>query len=68
MRLFEHLEGALDARGFFPTPEMRPRMVQNMRSMFERISLTHQDVQTLRGVVRTLTDEPHRRRARRSAN
>ena len=55
LRFFEHLEGALDARDFFSTPEMRPRMVRNMRTMFERISLTHQDVQTLRGVVRTLT-------------
>ena len=55
VRFFEHLEGALDERGFFPTPQMRPRMVRNMRTMFERISLTHQDVQTLRGVVRALT-------------
>ena len=57
VRFFEHLEGALDARRFFPTPEMRPRMVQNLRSMFERIALTRQDVQTLRGVVRALTGE-----------
>ena len=62
LHLFEHLEGALDDRDFFPTPEMRPRMVQNMRTMFERISLTRQDVQTLRGVVRALTGEPSRQR------
>ena len=55
LRFFEHLEGALDARGFFSTSEMRPRMVLNMRTMFERIALTRQDVQTLRGVVRALT-------------
>ena len=36
-------------------------MVQNMRTMFERISLTRQDVQTLRGVVRALTGKPRRR-------
>ena len=57
LHFFEHLEGALDAREFFPTSEMRPRMVLNMRTMFERISLTHQDVQTLRGVVRALTEK-----------
>ena len=57
LHFFEHLEGALDAREFFPTPEMRPRMVLNMRTMFERISLTRQDVQTLRGVVRALTEK-----------
>ena len=61
LHFFEHLEGALDERRFFATPEMRPKMVQNMRTMFERISLTHQDVQTLRGVVRALTGEPRRR-------
>ena len=60
LHFFAHLEGALDERRFFATPEMRPKMVQNMRTMFERISLTRQDVQTLRGVVRALT-EPHRR-------
>ena len=61
LHFFEHLEGALDEHDFFPTPEMRPRMVLNMRTMFERISLTRQDVQTLRGVVRALTGKPHRR-------
>ena len=67
VRLFEHLEGALDERGFFPTPQMRPRMVRNMRTMFERISLTHQDVQTLRGVVRALTG-PRRGQPPRATN
>jgi len=62
LHFFRHLEGALDDRDFFPTPEMRPKMVQNMRTMFERISLTRQDVQTLRGVVRALTGERLRRR------
>ena len=62
LHFFRHLEGALDDRDFFPTPEMRPKMVQNMRTMFERMSMTRQDVQTLRGVVRTLTGERTRRR------
>lgn len=61
LHFFRHLEGALDERDFFPTPEMRPKMVQNMRTMFERTSLTRQDVQTLRGVVRALTGELPRR-------
>ncbi len=62
LHFFRHLEGALDDRDFFPTAEMRPKMVQNMRTMFERISMTRQDVQTLRGVVRSLTGERPRRR------
>lgn len=57
LHFFEHLEGALDARRFYPTAEMRPKMVLNMRAMFERIGLTRQDVQTLRGVLRALTGE-----------
>ncbi len=68
LHLFEHLEGELDARGFYPTPEMRPRMVLNMRNMFERISLTRQDVQTLRGVVRALTGGRPRREPPGSAD
>ena len=36
-------------------------MVLNMRTMFERVSLTRQDVQTLRGVVRALTGGQPRR-------
>ena len=68
VHFFEHLEGALDARSFYPTPEMRPKMVLNMRTMFERISLTRQDVQTLRGVVRALTGEGPRGRPPGTAN
>ena len=62
LTFFEHIEDALDARGFYPTPEMRPKMVRNMRSMFERIALTRQDVQTLHGMVRSLGGEPPRHR------
>ena len=51
---FEHLERALDQRGFYPTPEMRPKMARNMRNMFQRVQLTQQDVQTLFGIVREL--------------
>ena len=60
LSFFEHLESALDARDFYSTPEMRPKMVRNMRSMFERISLTRQDVQTLYGIVRSLGEDPPR--------
>ena len=52
---FRHLEGALDVCGFYPTPEMRPSMVRNMRSMFARIAPTRQDIQTLHGMVRALS-------------
>ncbi len=58
---FRHLESTLETHGFYPTPEMRPKMARNMRAMFERMQLTRQDVQTLFGMVRALA-EPRRPR------
>ncbi len=51
---FEHLEGALDEAGFLFPPEKRPTMVRNLRNMWHRMELTHQDVQTLRGMIVSL--------------
>ncbi len=51
---FEFLDQALDERGFYPTAEMRPAMVRNIRAMFSRIELTRQDVQTLYGMIKKL--------------
>lgn len=52
--LFEHLEGCLDAKGFYAVPEKRPKMVQNLRNIFQRSGLSEQEVRTLRGVIRCL--------------
>ena len=51
---FEHLEGELDRLGFFGSPEKRPIMVQNLRTMFLRLGATEQEVRTLRGIVKAL--------------
>jgi tRNA/rRNA methyltransferase len=51
---FEHLEKELDHSGFFNPPEKRPTMVQNLRSMFTRLSPSEQEVRTLRGLVKAL--------------
>jgi tRNA/rRNA methyltransferase len=59
-RLFEHLEGALDARGFFKTEEKKPRMVLNLRAVLHRAQLSHQEVETLRGVIAALTEREPR--------
>jgi len=56
------LEGALDTREFFPTPEMRPTMVQNLRAMIERILPSQQEIQTLFGIVKALQRPPGPRR------
>lgn len=55
VNFFEHLEAELDRQGFFSSPEKRPSVVQNLRSMFTRAGLTEQEVKTLRGIVATLS-------------
>ena len=55
MGFFEHLEGELDAAGFYKTAEKKPGMVRNMRNLYQRANLTEQEVQTLRGMVASLT-------------
>jgi tRNA/rRNA methyltransferase len=59
---FEHLEGALDAVGFFWPPEKRPSSVRNLRNIFHRLQATEQDVRTLRGVVAALAKGPSGKR------
>ncbi len=51
---FEHIEGELDAGGFFTAPDKRPSVVQNLRSMFVRMGATEQEIRTLRGIVKAL--------------
>ncbi len=51
LAFFDHLERALDDAGFLFPPEKRPAMVRNLRNMWHRVALTHQDVQTLRGII-----------------
>jgi tRNA/rRNA methyltransferase len=60
IRLFEHLESALDATGFFRPPEKRPHTVESLRSMLQRAGFSEQEVRTLRGVVSSLEKRPTR--------
>jgi tRNA/rRNA methyltransferase len=53
--LYEHLEGELDAAGFFHPPEKRPSMIRNLRSALSRAQMTDQEVRTFRGVVTALS-------------
>ena len=55
---FEHLERELDACGFLFPPEKRDTMVNNIRTMFTRMSPTEQEVRTLRGIVANLRRGP----------
>lgn len=56
VRLFEQLEGELDRTGFLQPPERRMAMVRTLRNMLQRFGMTDQDVRTLRGVIKALTD------------
>jgi tRNA/rRNA methyltransferase len=56
---FEHLEAELEAKDYFKSPEKRPSMVQNMRTMFTRMGATEQEIRTLRGIVKALV-QPRR--------
>lgn len=55
---FEHLERELDACGFLFPPEKRDTMVNNIRTMFMRMTPTEQEVRTLRGIVKILRRGP----------
>lgn len=58
--MFEHLEGALDAAGFFRPPERKPHLSLAIRAMFQRAGLTEQEVRTLRGMIAALERRPTR--------
>ena len=52
--LFQHLESELERMGFFKSPDKRPTVVNNLRTMFTRLGPTEHEVRTLRGIVATL--------------
>jgi tRNA/rRNA methyltransferase len=58
--LFEHLEETLDRAGFFTAPDKRPTVINNLRSMLGRGTLSSQEVRTLRGVISSI-DRKHQR-------
>jgi len=57
---YEHLEDELDKAGFLRVSEKRPRMVRNIRNIFNRAGLTDQEVRTLRGIIVALAERKWR--------
>ncbi|MGI6245521.1 MAG: RNA methyltransferase [Pseudochelatococcus sp.] len=55
---FGWLETELDTCGFFPAPEKKPAMIRNLRDILLRLSMTEQDVKTLRGAAGALRRGP----------
>ncbi len=62
LNFFAHLEKELDACGFLRNREKRPSMVRNIRNLFQRAGLTHQEIRTLHGIVAELSTQRERRR------
>lgn len=58
LSFFDYLENALTESGYFRPVEKQPIMRRNLRNIFQRISLTEQDVRTLRGAVVRLVEGP----------
>ena len=54
--MLAHLQEELDRAGFFHPPDRRPSMLANLRNLFHRAPLTDQDVRTMRGVIRALSE------------
>ncbi len=56
-RMIEHLEAELEDSGFFFPEEKVASIKTNIRNLFSRAPLTDQDVRTLRGVIRALSEK-----------
>ena len=57
--LFAHLERALDQSGFLRHQAMRPAMVNNLRALLQRATMTEQEVRTFHGVIKFLGKRKH---------
>ena len=52
--LFDHLEEALDVRGYFRPRAKKPKMVDNLRTVLTRAGFSDAELGVLRGVVSSL--------------
>jgi tRNA/rRNA methyltransferase len=62
IRLFEQIEGALEAVNFFRPAERRPHVVESIRAIFHKAGLTEREVKSLRGIIAALERRPTRPR------
>lgn len=58
LSFFAYLEAELERSGFFRPLGKQPVMRRNLRNIFHRMSLTEQDVRTLRGMIVRLVEGP----------
>ena len=52
--LYDHVEEALDARGYFRPLAKKPKMVDNLRAVFSRRAFTETEIQVVRGVISSI--------------
>lgn len=52
--MFDHLEDALAARGYFRPADKKPKMTDNLRAVLTRPGFTEAEIKVLRGVIRSL--------------
>ena len=57
---YKQLDDLLNRSGFFHSKEMAPIVKRYIRSLFNRASLTHQDLRTLHGIIRSLSGSSNR--------
>jgi tRNA/rRNA methyltransferase len=60
LNFLARLEAELDDCGFLRNPEARPSMVRNLRNLFQRAGATDQELRTLHGVVKCLSEKRKR--------
>ena len=65
LSFFEFLEGELEARGFYRPANKQPVMSRNFRNMFHRMSMSEQDVRTMRGMIVRLIEGPREPQTRK---
>jgi len=65
LKLFEHLEQSLEDAGFFTATDKRPTVVNNLRAMLSRGTLSGQEVRTLHGVISSIERKHERPKANR---
>jgi len=52
--LFDHVEEALDARGYFRPVAKKPKLIENLRAVLTRPAFTESEIRLVRGVISSL--------------
>ena len=52
--LYTRLESALEERGFFRSPNLKPTMINNIKAFLARANMSHQETRTFHGMISAL--------------